>query len=292
MKKITRKFLSVILLVCLLFSFSVPAFAAENLKLPKVMRYSDGTEIAYQLNGTRLIIKPKDSMDGETVLPNGNEVLYPFLTTCSPEDQNILLALNYGISPIPVFALSRLVTSGKIKTINYFFTTYRFSTKNGKVTKITVDDGILTSPVTVDIKYKNGKFFSYFVDYGVDCESAKIQQDKFGLKFGETGDPYFTYTFNATLDHGNLKKVVKEGATSYGPYNETVLFSFAGNQVTQSVSDVDDGYSKTHTIQRYFYNPDGTLNSVDFQINEDQYDIDTKQTVESKRTDTYYSYQY
>lgn len=292
MKKITRKLLSLMLLLCLLFSVSVPAFAEENLKLPKAMRYSSGYEIAYQLKGTTLTIKPKDTTDDERVIPEREEVLYPFLTTCSPEDQNIILALNYGISPIPVFALSRLVTSGKIKAIQYFYTIYRFTSQNGKVTKMTVDEGNATSPVTVDIKYKNGKFYSYFVDYGVDCESAKIQQDKFGLKSGETSDPYFTCTFNATLDHGNLKKVVKDGGTSYGPYNETVLFSFSGNQVTQSVSDIDDGYVKTHTIQRYFYNPDGTLNSVDFQINEDQYDIETKQTMESTRTDTYYSYLY
>lgn len=290
MKKITRKLLSLMLLLCLLFSVSVPAFAGENLKLPKAIRYSGGYEIAYKLNGTTLTIKSEDSR----VISEGNEILYPFLTTCSPEDQNILLALNYGISPVPVFALSRLVTSGRIKTIHYFSDIYSFTVKDGKVTKMTIrdDNDPPLSHATVEIKYKDDKFQGYFADYGLESESAKVQQDKFGLKSGETGEPYFSYTFNATVDHGNLKKVVKTGCTSYGPYNETVLFSFSGNQVTQSVSDVDDGYSKTHTIQRYFYNPDGTLNSVDFQINEDQYDIETKQTIESTRTDTYYSYLY
>lgn len=292
MKKVLSFMLSLLLLCGIL---AVPARAAEASVLPKKARDSYGNEITYQLQGTTLSIERSNNLINE-LDDNFDEgiALYPFLNTCTPEDRNTILALNYGeaMSPILIFSLSSLIRSGKIRTINYFDEIYKFTVVDGKVTKVVIDFGWKNKPSTT-IKYDHGRFSGYFIDYGVDCESVSVKYSKDGVKSGNIGNPYFVYDFTSTLKNGNIDKVEKKGMTSFSDYKASVNFSFSNNRVSTVVDDSENiGYDRIHVVTRYFYNPDGNLSSVDFRSIDESYDNSTGKITQTDRTDSYFAYVY
>lgn len=285
MKKVLSLLLS-LLLFCGIFA--VPASAAETFVLPNKVRTSYGTEITYQIKGTNLSIEVTKASE---VLESDGMVsfveLYPLLNTCSQNDRNVLLAMNeWRHFPELVFALSSLVRSGRIKTVNYLGQKYEFTVKSGTVTKITTDSE------TLPYHFANGKFskYEYYDEDGYDFQVFNCNYDTNGLKSGFNGDAYFHYDYTCKLKDGNIYEETKDGGTSYGPYQETARFSFEGNLLKMSTRDIYDGYDRDHIRKRFFYNSDGTLSSVDFQwIDKYPADGDPK---EITKTDSYAVYIY
>lgn len=295
MKRFVKKISSILLLVCLLMSLAVPAMSAEKPVIPKMMRGSDGTEVIYALNGTTLTIEEtneKPDYDFYLMEYQSATVLYPFLNTFSDNDRNIALTLEQE-DPMVLFAQSSLVRSRKIRTVKYDSNVYKYTVKSGRVTKITVNNGT-EFKAEIPLNYKNGKYIGYtFEDAEGWIYISKENYNQNGLKSGmiQLGEGA-AYDFTCSLKDGNLDNVTKSGGTSYGPYHETDLFSFEASQLSQITVDIYDGYSQLHQVKRFFYNPDGTLNSVDDHAVDNQLDIDTQKVTQTYVTDGYYSFVY
>lgn len=292
-KKLTRIVVSILTLLCLFFNMAVPSLAMNEPVLPRTARDTRGNEVTYSLTGTTLTIKQTKHNIDECDSVDMKMVLYPFLTSCSKENQDIILALDYGLSPILVFSLSDYVRSGKIKTIDYLEQIYTFTVKDGLVTKVKIDFGE-NDIASASLKYSDGKFVSYLADYGVDREDVEIKYDHGQMKSGETGEPYIGYDFTCTRKDGNLEKENKDVMTSAGPYTEDYSFTFTNGRVDTVTVDMDEPmyFHRENRRERYFYNADGTISSVDFLIITEKYDETTGETTESTRTDTYYAYTY
>lgn len=295
MKRFAKTVSSILLLLCLLMSLAMPAMAADKLVIPKMMWGSDGTKVTYALNGTTLTIEEteeKPDYDSFPVEYHSVPVLYPFLNTFTPNDRNVLLTLTED-DPMILFSQSNLVRSQRIQTVIFNSNVYKYTVEAGKVTKITLNEDS-DFKLEIPLDYKDGKYAGYnFDDNDGWIYVNKADYDRIGLKSGFFQVPEgVAYDFKCKLKEGDIYQVTKSGGTSYGSYNETDLFSFEGGQLKQTTRKFYDGYEQIHRIERCYYNPDGTLNSIDFHDVDEQFDSETQKVDQTDITDGYYSFVY